>query len=178
MKTLSPDVKIRASTFKDQQSIFGLYAAVASVGGGLARLESEISSDYVADFLEKSIVSGVSVVAEIQGQLVGEIHTHSSGLYCFAHVLSELTIAVHPDFQGSGIGRMLFGALMEKVETAMPEIRRVELIVRESNQKAIAFYKSLGFSIEGDFENRIRNVDGSFESDVPMAWARPAVSGR
>jgi ribosomal protein S18 acetylase RimI-like enzyme len=48
----------------------------------------------------------------------------------------------------------------------------VELIARESNAKAIAFYQSLGFVIEGRFERRIRNPDGSLEADIPMAWLR------
>jgi len=53
-----------------------------------------------------------------------------------------------------------------------PDIQRVELISRESNRKAILFYESLGFRQEGEFVSRIRNVDGSLESDIPMAWTR------
>ncbi|NBC22744.1 MAG: hypothetical protein GVY21_04620 [Gammaproteobacteria bacterium] len=38
----------------------------------------------------------------------------------------------------------------------------------------IAFYEHLGFRCEGRMEGRIRNLDGSFEADIPMAWSRPA----
>ena len=34
------------------------------------------------------------------------------------------------------------------------------------------FYESLGFRQEGEFLSRIRNIDGSLESDIPMAWTR------
>jgi ribosomal protein S18 acetylase RimI-like enzyme len=53
-----------------------------------------------------------------------------------------------------------------------PHIKRVELIARESNEEAIRFYESLGFSVEGKMKSRIRNVDGTLEADIPMAWIR------
>jgi ribosomal protein S18 acetylase RimI-like enzyme len=52
------------------------------------------------------------------------------------------------------------------------DILRVELIARESNQRAIEFYRTLGFVEEGRFGNRIRNIDNSYEADIPMAWVR------
>ena len=124
------------------------------------------------EFVERSLSSGVAYVADSEGTLIGEIHAYSPGLFCFTHVLSNLTIAVSPRSQGTGVGRRLFESFMEDVIHGMPEVRRVELIARESNDRAIAFYESLGFIREGEFKARIRNVDGSFESDIPMAWTR------
>jgi len=49
------------------------------------------------------------------------------------------------------------------------DILRIELIARESNKKAIAFYQKLGFQIEGRLLNRIKTESG-FEADIPMAW--------
>ncbi|MEZ5557846.1 MAG: hypothetical protein R3E86_04785 [Pseudomonadales bacterium] len=51
-------------------------------------------------------------------------------------------------------------------------VLRVELIARESNSRAIRFYETLGFVIEGRLQARIRNLDGSLEADIPMAWRR------
>lgn len=61
---------------------------------------------------------------------------------------------------------------MTQVRTDYAAIDRVELIARESNTKAIAFYHSLGFEIEGAMRGRIQNIDGSVENDIPMAWIR------
>jgi ribosomal protein S18 acetylase RimI-like enzyme len=69
-----------------------------------------------------------------------------------------------------GIGKKLFGALLEIVSNERPDILRIELIVRESNLKAIGFYQSLGFTIEGRLEKRIRGITGLLEADIPMAW--------
>ena len=164
---------IRETVPEDRHALLDLYVRVAKVPGGLARLEPEIDGAYIESFLARSLKSGVSYVAVADaGHVVGEIHAYSLGLYCFSHVLSELTIAVDPDAQGAGVGRGLFEAFMERVQNHTPNISRVELIARESNEKALRFYESLGFEREGIFRNRIRNLDGSLESDIPMAWTR------
>ena len=104
--------------------------------------------------------------------IIAEIHAYSPGLYCFSHVLSDLTVVVDPCTQGTGVGRLLFERFLRVVTEDRPDISRVELIARESNQKAIKFYESLGFCQEGILVSRIKNVDGSMESDIPMAWVR------
>ncbi len=163
---------IRPTVAGDQPAIVQLYRSVAAEPGGLARLQWEVDEHYVADFLGAASERGLSLVVETDGRIVGEIHAYSPKLFCFSHVLSELTIAVDPDAQGGGVGRRLFEAFMEAVRTEHPEIERVELIARESNLRAIQFYESLGFRREGTFRGRIRNLDGSVESDIPMAWLR------
>ncbi len=162
---------IRESSTVDEPAVFDLYKRVASVPGGLARLENEVVPEYVSAFLRKAQTRGLSLVASVDRQLAGEIHAYPSDLFCFAHVWSELTIAVHPGYQGQGVGRRLFEAFMAHVGQRK-EVLRVELIARESNSKAIAFYETLGFQQEGRFEGRIRNLDGSLEADIPMAWTR------
>ena len=54
----------------------------------------------------------------------------------------------------------------------MQNIKRVELITRESNTKAIDFYKNIGFVIEGCLKNRIDGISDNLENDIPMAWLR------
>ncbi len=166
-------VVVRATLAGDTESIFTLYRKVANKPGGLARLAREVDEAYVAGFTDAALDRGLSFVAEAGGRLVGEIHAYSPGLYCFAHVLSDLTIAVDPDVQGAGVGRRLFERFMQAVTDGLPDVQRVELIARESNVRAIQFYESLGFAREGEFRGRIRNLDGTLESDIPMAWIRP-----
>ena len=166
------DFSITNANLDDVAAIFGLYRAVAAIEGGLARTAEEISAAYVENFVTKAVETGVIVVARRGERIIGEIHAYALGPKVFAHVLGELTIAVHPDFQGSGVGRAVFTELMQQVKECRPDILRVELIARESNAKAIEFYKKLGFAIEGRMENRIRSIDGGFEADIPMAWRK------
>lgn len=171
MKTI--DFTIEQATFENAAGILGLYREVAEIEGGLARTADEMSKEYVEYFLQHSLADGLCVIARnSEGKIVGEIHAYGLGPRVFSHVLGELTIAVDPAFQGSGVGRALFARFMELVEKERPDILRVELIARESNRRAIGFYESIGFQIEGRLRRRIASVGGGFEDDVPMAWLR------
>ena len=169
-------MKYRIADVDDLPALIKLYKAVARQQEGIARVESEITEDYVRSFITKSISHGLIIVGvhpENHHEIVAEIHAFRPGIKVFAHVLSDLTIAVHPDFQGKKIGRTIFTIFLEEVGKNMPQIGRVELITRESNAKAIKLYQSLGFKIEGRLEMRIKSTSGMYEADIPMGWQNP-----
>lgn len=116
--------------------------------------------------------SGIELVAldKNSGDIVGELHAYQLRLKVFDHILGNLTIAIDLKFQGKGIGRSLFSEFFALIKKEYPEIIRVELIVRESNKRAIALYKSFGFQIEGKMNCRIRGTTGQLEADIPMTW--------
>ncbi len=167
---------IRNAETEDLSKIKQLYREVAAVPGGIARTEDEITDEYIENFLRKSIHSGLILTAEHPehpDQLIAEMHAYNPGPAVFNHVLSNLTIVVHPEFQGKKLGRTIFTIFLEEIGLNRPDIGRVELVVRESNGRAIAFYQSLGFVIEGRFEMRIKTPDGNYEADIPMSWSNP-----
>jgi putative acetyltransferase len=59
-------------------------------------------------------------------------------------------------------------------------LRKIELLVRATNGRAISLYKRFGFAEEGRFRDRVSTSDGQFVDDIAMAWfsdrgaARPA----
>ncbi len=172
---------VREAKPSDLHKIVALYRTVAARSGGIAREADEVTEAYVRSFIEKSLESGIILTIEDPKNpetLIAEIHTYKPGIRVFAHVFSDLTIAVHPDYQGKGIGKLLFRTLLQETESKHPEIMRVELIARESNKRAIEFYKKLGFNIEGRLENRICDMTGKLEADIPMGWTRSSCSLR
>lgn len=174
---MEPKYIVREGKTSDLHKIVALYRTVASLSGGIAREADEVTEAYVMNFIEKSLESGIILTIETPENpetLIAEIHTYKPGIRVFAHVFSDLTIVVHPDYQGKGFGKLLFSTLLEETESKHPEILRVELIARESNKKALEFYKKLGFNIEGRLENRICDSTGKLEADIPMGWTRPA----
>lgn len=166
-------IKIRKCRAEYWMEILELYQRVVATPGGLARTPDEITGVYVKEFQRKAHETGLSMIALSGMQIVGEVHAYKLNPRVFDHVLSDLTIAVHPDFQGQGVGRSLFTGFLQEIENHRPDILRVELISRESNLRAIQFYESLGFKQEGRFEQRIDRGDGTFEADIPMAWINP-----
>ncbi|MBU6340140.1 MAG: GNAT family N-acetyltransferase [Bacteroidetes bacterium] len=163
---------IRKATLEDAPGILALYKATAAIPGGLARTPDEITEAYIAHNLNQALATGVCLVVAGNLDIMAEIHCYKLAPAVFKHVLGELTIAVHPDFQGKGWGRRIFEAMLLEIQTQKPEIRRVELICRESNTKAIALYESLGFRQEGRLEGRIESVNGGVEADIFMGWSR------
>jgi len=167
-------VTIRAGRVDDAPAIQALYQAVAATAGGIARAPDEVTLEYVDAFVSDSLSRGVLLVAELAGLpgVAGEVHVYRSSLRIFSHVLGDLTVAVHPEAQGQGIGRRLFIRLLDVVRAEHPDVTRVELITQESNHRALRLYESVGFQREGRLEGRIRGPDGTLDADIPLAWFR------
>ena len=170
-------MQIRTATRQDAKAIGALHRTVAQISQGIARTEPELTSAYFADLFETVRKCGLMLVAVNEaGQLIGEIHAAKSGLHIFEHNLMGLTIAVHPDHQGKGVGKQLFRAFFDDVNYHFPEVRRVELESRASNEASIGLYRTVGFVEEGRMKNKTRNADGTFEDSVLMAWYKPVTT--
>ena len=68
----------------------------------------------------------------------------------FHTVLDEgqiANIAVRADMRGQGLGRMLMQNLLELARNA--GVKRITLEVKDTNERAVSLYKSLGFTVEG-----------------------------
>ncbi|ASJ16016.1 ribosomal-protein-alanine N-acetyltransferase RimI [Thermococcus chitonophagus] len=81
------------------------------------------------------------LVAEYNGQVVGYVMGYLKP-DMEGHIMS---IAVHPDYRGNGIGKALMIAVIERLFKR--GARWIGLEVRVSNERAINLYKKLGFKI-------------------------------
>src|SRR5215472_159331 len=150
--------------------VLALYQLTSRGRSGLARSPEEIDESYVRDFLERASAEGIALGARsADGSLCGEIHAVRMTPAQFRHVLTGLTVAVHPAWQGKGVGSLLFNAAIERARSLSPPITRIELIAREGNADAIRLYQRLGFVSEGRFTKRVRLSNGDLEDDIPMA---------
>jgi ribosomal protein S18 acetylase RimI-like enzyme len=82
-----------------------------------------------------------------------------------AHV-GVLGMGVLAEFRGRGVGKALMLAAIEKAKTI--GITRIELIVREENERAIGLYRKIGFVVEGIKQCSTR-IDGHYCNDLLMA---------
>lgn len=111
------------------------------------------------------------MVAERKGLVVGHALLEPYRLEALAHVYS-LTIVVHPNNLGQGVGQALMTALLEWAR-ARPGLLKIELRVRETNSRARRLYEKFGFVEEGRLQKRILLPDGTFIADINMAWFAP-----
>ena len=159
-------VDYRSLTMADAQAVL---AVMQAASGGLGRLPEEMDLAWIEESLGGALAGGVAIGAWDNGRLAGVIKAPRMPSVQFQHVLWDLTIATHPDFQGRGIGRGLFEALFEAARALDPPIERVELVVRHGLAHAIRLYEQMGFAQEGRFARRFHMADGSYEDDLPMA---------
>ncbi len=167
-------ISIRLTGAEDYSQLISLYKEVAAKSGGIIRIDDEINFDYVNMFIENSLRQGLSLVAEVNSRIVAEIHAYTPGIYAFQHMLSDLTIVVHPEFQNQGIGKKLFSEFLRIVQEDFAHILRIELYVREENKPIVEFYESLGFINEGRQKNKILNRANELETPLHMAWFNPS----
>lgn len=83
----------------------------------------------------------------------GWVMSHQKAISGFAIILRKidecelLVIAIMPAYQRRGLGKRLLTAIFKIM--ASTQIRRMHLEVRCSNEKAICFYRALGFEEVG-----------------------------
>lgn len=89
------------------------------------------------------------------------------GCGCFWAILEEAHItllAIHPDYQGRGLGKLLLCQLLE--EAVQRQLERATLEVRVSNRVAIALYERFGFQTAG----RRKNYYHQTGEDALILW--------
>ena len=163
------DFTVRAARTKDAPAILALHRKVAALPGGLAREPHEVTADYVTHAMAAAADGGVNLVAvDANGGVCGELHVERMKVGIFTHVLTDLTVAVDPDWQGRGVGSALFRALIDTARAMAPPVGRIELWTGAANLGAQRLYERLGFRIEGRMIGRGRLPDGTVDDDIVM----------
>lgn len=98
--------------------------------------------------LENAREHGVSLVAEIDGAVVGHLGLHFEPNPRRRHA-AGLGMMVDAAHHGRGVGRRLLAAAIELAENWL-NLTRLELTVFTDNRAAIALYEKHGFRIEGE----------------------------
>jgi L-phenylalanine/L-methionine N-acetyltransferase len=159
-------VTIRAREPGDWQEIADLMS-LPNVRFGTLRLPF-VSSDYWRRMMEKPSEDVTSIVAVLDGRIVGVAALiQSKGRR--SHV-GDLFMSVHDDHCGRGIGTALLATLVDAADNWL-NVKRLELTVYVDNEPGIRLYKKFGFEIEGT-----RRADafraGKFVDSLMMARVR------
>ena len=172
---------IRTATDGDAAGIAAAEWSTAATPGRLVQRPGEIPAAAFATKIAELSSLGSYWVAEDEGGLVGHAFLEPMKMAGNSHVFT-LNIVVHPGKTGRGVGTALMAHLLRWARTRQ-ELRKIELVVRATNERAISLYKRFGFAEEGRLRDRVSTFDGQFVDDIAMAWfpdrvraAQPAVA--
>ncbi|KTC18468.1 GCN5 family acetyltransferase [Pseudomonas marginalis ICMP 9505] len=165
------DLAIRTALITDAVVLCNAERETARTPGLLISRPSEFSRQSFENKIDALNRDGLYLVAERNGLVVGHALLERFGLEALAHVVS-LTIVVHPNNLGQGVGHALMTALLEWA-SAQPGLVKIELRVRETNLRARRLYEKFGFVEEGRLQKRVLLPDGTFIADITMAWFAP-----
>ena len=73
--------------------------------------------------------NGLIIVGENpddENELIAEIHAYKAAIQVFDHVLGDLTLVVHPDFQRKKLGRTILTIFLDEVAKNRPDVGKVE----------------------------------------------------
>lgn len=128
---------LRSMQIEDYEKVYKLWMTID--GFGIRTIDD--SKEGVTRFLKRN--PGTSVVAEIDGEIVGAILCgHDGRRGCLYHV------CVHKDYRKHGIGKAMVVFCMKALQAE--EINKVSLIAFKSNEIGNKFWKSAGWTFRED----------------------------
>lgn len=107
------------------------------------------------------------LVAQIGGELAGEL-TFRAGRYRRLARAGDLGMSVSVRWRGRGVGRALLASAIDWARSD-PVIEKINLRVFANNERALALYRSMGFTEEGRRAREIRIGPGVYVDDISMA---------
>jgi putative acetyltransferase len=163
--------RIRLAEPADAEAIAAAEALTAQTPGLLVGRPGEIPLQAYRDKIARLAQGGRYIVAEGDGTVIGHAMLDPMPMRANAHVFL-LTIVVHPDHTGRGVGEAMLRDLLDWAARD-PRVRKVELNVRAGNTRAQKLYRRMGFVEEARFRGRVQRPDGAYEDDIGMAWFPP-----
>ncbi len=156
------EVLIRTAVMQDAAAILNLSKSV--IEEEVYQLTSVSEFKMTIDAEERWIESHLSnpnhilLIAEINSNIVGLLDFSNGRRQRIAHT-GEFGMSVEKSARDQGIGSLLLQVLIEWA-TSHEVIEKLGLTVHANNERAIALYKKMGFTIEG-----VRKQDLKYRND-------------
>ncbi|MGI6128137.1 MAG: GNAT family N-acetyltransferase [Planifilum sp.] len=122
---------LRSFQLSDVHDVSRIWQLTASRETERATLQ-ELSKQLARD---RDLVPVAEVDGRVVGAIVGTMDRSTGFFYC---------LAVHPDYQGRGIGRSLVASLEERFR--QKGVKRIWITIDEGTKKLLPFYLHLGYS--------------------------------
>lgn len=155
MKNMKPNVReikrgdyqgVRIVDELTQRQYLGLQWDRFSESEKETHLKSRLSE------FEINLNTGYCFVAVINKKVVGFIFAHET--LPFRGKLYIRHIAIHPNYQGQGIGFLLYKKLIEKAKQT--QITEIAALINTDNPRSIKLHEKVGFTLKDRKEARLK----------------------
>lgn len=154
---------IRMAAEKDAEALLEVYRPYIAT---TVTFEYEVPTvEEFAQRVQKTLQHYPFLLCEENGRVLGYAYAHRERGRAAYQWNAELSVYVSADAHGRGIGRALYGALMELA--ALQGVRNVYGVITGENDRSIRFHEELGFSAAG-VHHRTGYKNGSWLDVVDM----------
>jgi L-phenylalanine/L-methionine N-acetyltransferase len=172
--TRAPVIVVRRAEVRDAAAIARIFDAPNAIAGTLQLPYP--SPDAWARRLAEWPENDYVFVAELAGEVVGNLGLHSVSKSPRRRHVGTLGMAVRDDCQRRGVGSALLSAAIDVADNWIG-YARLELTVYTDNAVAIALYRKFGFETEGTARQYALR-DGEFVDALMMARRSRATMAR
>ena len=133
-------------------------------GVGDPDVTEEMQFNYITKHKEAN--NALLLVAILNNKIVGHAHIDMKSSKIKLRHRSEFGIGILMDYWGKGIGKILTNEIIEFAKQCKYE--QIELVVVNSNERAIKLYEIFGFKKFGTFVNSFKYPDGTYDDGIYM----------
>jgi ribosomal protein S18 acetylase RimI-like enzyme len=160
-----------------EQDAWSLSEVRVQIDGETENLDREQGEAYIDETDFKKIIKEDServhnlfLVAEVNDRIVGFSRCEGNQLTRTSHKV-EFGVCVLKEFWGYGIGKKFLEESLQWADAN--EIKKMNLNVLETNDKAIKLYQKYRFEVEGILKKDKRLSDGNYYNTVLMGRFNP-----
>src|SRR6185436_9411135 len=151
---------IRQMDQKDSEAVLEIYQQ--GINTGFATFYTAIPT---WETFDKKFLKQCRLVVEQDGTILGWAVLSSVSIREFYNGVGEVTIYIHEDARGKGVGKILLNALID--ESEKNGFWSLLSVIHDDNTVSIHMHEVCGFRIIG-YRERIAQINGKWKNTIMM----------
>jgi L-amino acid N-acyltransferase YncA len=153
-------MNIRQLNHNDANDVLEIYQQ--GINTGIATFYTDIPT---WETFDKKFLKQCRLVVEEEGKILGWAVLSSVSIREFYNGVGEVTIYIHEDARGKGVGKFLLNALIE--ESEKNGFWSLLSVIHDDNTVSIHLHEVCGFRIIG-YRERIAQIHGKWKNTIMM----------